>query len=105
MEYAAGADLGWFFTQWLTRPGYAELATSWAYGAEQVTLRVSQTSRFGAYRMRLPVEVRMADGTTTRHVFEIPAVGEVALTIPGRFTARPTDVRFDPDGDLLAVIR
>jgi aminopeptidase N len=104
MEYAAGTDLGWFFSQWLTRPGYAELSTSWGHGGDRVTLRISQGARFGAFRLRLPVEVRMPDGTTTRHLLEIPPAGEIAVTLPGRYATRPAEVLFDPDGKLLAVI-
>ncbi len=36
MEGAAHADLKWFFDQWLTRPGYAELGVEWTQSGERL---------------------------------------------------------------------
>src|SRR5205823_11606126 len=40
LEAASGTPLGWFFDQWLRRPGFPVLTTSWPYdaAAKRVTL-------------------------------------------------------------------
>ena len=35
VEATSGRPLGWFFDQWLRRPGFAEVTTSWRYDAAQ----------------------------------------------------------------------
>jgi hypothetical protein len=54
VEASSGRPLGWFFDQWLRRPGFAEVTTSWRYDASQrrVVATIAQGSRFGAYRFR-----------------------------------------------------
>jgi aminopeptidase N len=103
MEAEAKTDLKWFFDQWLTRPGYAELTVSWNYD-EALTVRVSQGTRWPPYRLRLPVEVEDASGVVSRVYVDVQAMNESSLVLPGTYTARPRRVTFDPDGDLLAVI-
>lgn len=103
-EGAAGTDLKWFFDQWLTRPGYAELTTVWSHASGVLTAEVSQSARFGAYRMRVPVEIEDARGVVTRAVIDVPATTSSRITIPGTFAERPRRVTFDPGGDVLAVI-
>lgn len=105
MERESGSDLGWFFRQWLTRPGYAELRTSWAHGADgTVTVRVVQSQRFGAYRLKLPVAVQRADGSLSREIIDVPATADGHVALSSRYSAIPRSIRFDPDGDVLAVI-
>lgn len=43
-ERTAGRPLGWFFDQWMRRPGFAELETTWRWngGAKQLGLTVKQ---------------------------------------------------------------
>jgi hypothetical protein len=59
MEGVSGRPLGWFFDQWLRRPGYAELTTSWRYDAAQrrVVATIAQAGRFGVYRFPLTVAI------------------------------------------------
>ncbi|HYV95977.1 MAG TPA: M1 family metallopeptidase [Gemmatimonadaceae bacterium] len=103
VERESHTDLRWFFTQWLTRPGYAELTTSWDFSGSLV-VTIEQGARFGAYRLRLPVEIERADGTVARVTLDVPANAHAQLTVPGRYAQRPKSVKFDPDGDVLAVI-
>ena len=104
MEAESHTDLKWFFDQWLTRPGYAQLETSWSHD-EIVTVQVKQTGAFGPYRLQLPVEVEDADGVVTRVTLDVQAMRESSLALPGRYTRPPKRLTFDPDHDLLAVIR
>ena len=103
MEASAKTDLKWFFDQWLGRPGYAELTTSWTYDG-QVHVSVQQGTRWPPFRLRMTVEIEDANGAVTRVAVDVPAERDTTLTLPGRFVARPRRVAFDPDGDLLAVI-
>ncbi len=105
VEAASGRPLGWFFDQWLRRPGWAELRTSFAWdGATgRVTLLVEQGTRFGAYQLTLPVELVDATGASRQYRVPIEARASQAVILPGTFTAAPDSVRCDPAHTLLAV--
>src|SRR2546430_10330557 len=64
LEASSGTRLGWFFDQWLRRPGFPELTTSWIYdaAAKRVTLSITQAARFGSYRFPLTVDITTAAG-------------------------------------------
>ena len=104
MEEASGGDLQWFFDQWLRRPGFAELTTSWSYDAARgrVIVDVRQGTRFAPYRFPLTVEVRAADGRTQRTTVQVPAQAQTRLELPLEVGARPERVVFDPQVELLA---
>jgi aminopeptidase N len=104
VEGVTRTDLKWFFDQWLTRPGFAELTTSWSHEAGAVTAEIAQTGRFGAYRLSVPVEIEDATGVVSRATIDVPATASSRVTVPGRFAGRPRRVTFDPQGHLLAVI-
>ncbi|HKO16993.1 MAG TPA: M1 family metallopeptidase [Gemmatimonadaceae bacterium] len=107
MERASGQRLGWFFDQWLRRPGYPELDVTWRYdpSSQQVALDVTQQARFGAYRFPLTVAVRDSLGHTTRATIEIPARAASHLVLPLRVPVLPASVAVDPDVELLARIQ
>jgi aminopeptidase N len=105
VEATSGRPLGWFFDQWLRRPGWAELRTSFAWdnATGRVTLLVEQGARFGAYQLTLPVEVADASGTKQRMRVPVEARTSQAVVLPGTFTSAPSGVRCDPEHTLLAV--
>ncbi len=97
-ERASGKDLGWFFEQWLARPGHPELAVSQTFHEDSgvLTLLVEQKqSRVdGTPLFRFPVEVLVETiaGETVRQTFEISdARHELLIRCP----AEPARVRFD----------
>ena len=103
MEHAAGESLGWFFDQWLRRPGYPEVRAVWSRTPEgALELTVEQGTRFGAYRFPLTVAVTRADRTVERARVEIPAEPRAVVRLPGRYAVEPSRVELDPDADLLA---
>ena len=107
MERASGQSLGWFFDQWLRRPGYPELDVTWSSdpSSQQVTLDIVQGSRFGAYRFPLTVELRGANGATERATVLVPAEPRARIALPR--SARPltpTALVVDPNVELLARI-
>jgi aminopeptidase N len=104
LEQSSGKPLGWFFDQWLRKPGWAEVRTSWSYDAatKKVTVTAEQGTRFGAYR--LPVLVEITAGTlTTRVPVVLEAKGTQSIVLPVTFPSAPTRIAFDPDQSLLAV--
>lgn len=104
MESASRQPLGWFFDQWLRRPGHAEIAWRWRHDprARQVMLEVRQGATFAPYRMRLPVRVVDARGRARMVTVEVPAEREATIALPIVLAQRPRDVVVDPNGDLLA---
>jgi aminopeptidase N len=106
LEGASGRDLGWFFNQWLRRPGYPELDTRWSYDPreQRVYLQVVQRRRFGNFRLPLVVELVRKNGTSRRATVEIPAQQESRIVVPIDLDAPPARVILDPDADLLAAI-
>src|SRR3989442_14760604 len=73
LEASSGIPLGWFFDQWLRRPGFPELTTSWTYdaAAKRVILSITQAGRFGRYRFPLTIDITTAAsprGRDRRHV-------------------------------------
>lgn len=103
LEASSGKELGWFFRQWLERPGFVELTTSWTYDktTKRVRVRVDQGARFGAYRFPLTVAVRDKSGER-RTTVEIPAQRTTTVTLPLDLPNAPTGVVMDPDVALLA---
>ena len=106
LEVSSGRELGWFFDQWLRRPGYPELTTSWSYDRQgrRVYLEIAQGPRFGSYRFPLVVEVTKADGSTARAMVEVPAQERSRVAVPLDLDAPPARLTLDPDVDLLAAI-
>ncbi len=105
MQGTAERELGWFFDQWLRRPGWAELSTTWSWdrATGRVTLRVEQGARFGAYRLSLPLEIVDAFGTPARLTVHINAQASQSVMLPGVSRTAPASVHCDPDHTLLAV--
>ncbi|MBM3908031.1 MAG: M1 family metallopeptidase [Gemmatimonadetes bacterium] len=107
MEGASGRSLGWFFDQWLRKPGWAELRTEWAWDAatKRATLLVEQGERFGAYELLLPIEVETARGERLRASIRLDARASQAILLDHPFDAAPVAVRCAPDHRLLATCR
>lgn len=107
MERESSRDLGWFFDQWLTRPGFAELTLRWEHDLATGTLTVivTQGTRFPPFRLPLRVEVVDASGVATQALLDVPEERTARLVVPGRWTAPPLAIRPDPLVELLADIR
>jgi aminopeptidase N len=104
VEESSGRPLGWFFDQWLRRPGFAEVTTSWRYDAGQrrVVATIAQGARFGAYRFPLTVAVTDATGRERRATVDVPASASSTIVVPLQVDAAPRAVTFDPDVRVLA---
>jgi aminopeptidase N len=97
MEEASGQELGWFFEQWLSKPGIPKLSGTWTYDAKakQVKLTLNQTQTTGPIRMPLEVGVYVKgqDRPTLTRI-EINAASGT-FTIPSE--KEPEEVRLDPN--------
>ncbi len=102
MEQAAGKDLGWFFDQWLLRPGFPRLRSAWTWnaGARAADLVVEQTqsAAWPTFRVPLTVEFRTAAADAVRVVIDLDERRET-LRVP--LPAAPQSVLLDPDGWVL----
>ena len=100
-EQAAGKDLEWFFSQWLTRPGVPKIEGSWRYDAAKKAIEVTLTQAQSVAPFRLNVDI----GITTK-AGESPRVETIELT--GRHQTKsiridgiPHAVTLDPNTWLL----
>ncbi len=68
MEEDSGVDLGWFFEQWLKRPGSPVVNGHWTYnaGRNQIEIDLSQTQAGDAYRLPLQIGVSDSDSSPLR---------------------------------------
>jgi aminopeptidase N len=96
MEEAAGQSLGWFFAQWVARPGIPVLASSVVESGAARSLRIEQLQPGEPYRLSVEVELRGA-GNPVRRVVEMEGDRvELPLEPDG-----PVEVILDPEGWLL----
>ena len=64
MEETSGMDLGWFFRQWLFRPGSPVLGGGWKYdpATKTIAIHLLQQQPGDAYRLPLEIGVFFPDG-------------------------------------------
>jgi len=103
MEDASGLDLSGFFRQWLERPGYPEVAVTWAWdaGSGALRLRSCQEQTGDPYRLELPVRIRAAG--TVRELRMTVAGTRDTLRVP--LAAAPDSVAADPLDRVLGPVR
>jgi aminopeptidase N len=106
-ERSSGRPLGWFFDQWMRRPGYAEVDATWSWNAktQRLSVTVRQGARVAPYRLSLAVDVTTAGGSVKRVRVTVPARREATILVPVTLTAKPSAVMFDGDVSLLGVLR
>jgi aminopeptidase N len=104
LERASGTALGWFFDQWLRRPGFVELSTRWSYDrpSRRVTVEVVQGPRFAPFRFPLTLELRDAGGRSHHTTVEVAALRSQRIVLPVELDATPRFLTLDPDVQLLA---
>ena len=106
VERASGKELGWFFDQWLRRPGYAEVKVRWRWdrASRRVVLEVEQGARFAPYRFPLTVELRDTKGASRRATVDVAARPTQRIVVPLTASAAPASVVLDPDVRVLGVV-
>jgi len=99
MEQASGADLGWFFDQWVYRPGSPAVEGTWTYDAagKKIEIELAQTQAGDAYRMPIEVSVggsvQKIEMTQKQQRFELAAA------------TAPASVELDPNTWLLMDVK
>jgi aminopeptidase N len=104
MEEAAGADLAWFFQQWLYRAGSPAVEGTWSYNAQSkmVELDLAQTQIGDVFRLPLdvavsahgaPAKIEKIELNAKRQTFEIASAAE------------PVDVELDPEARVLMDVK
>ncbi len=72
MEENSGQDLGWFFQQWLKRPGSPEVNGTWQYRPAEHRIDIELTQAQPGDPYRLPIEVGVfAEGSTEPRIEKI----------------------------------
>ena len=101
LEDASGSDLGWFFEQWLYRPGYPVVTseTTWDADAGEavVTIRQTQQADWPAFRLPLDIEFEVG-GEARRSRVEVTGREQ---TFRIALEAAPSATTLDPDGFVL----
>jgi aminopeptidase N len=107
MERASGQQLGWFFDQWLRRPGYPELTATWHYdaAAREATITVAQGGPFGAFRVPLTIAAIDSTGAEHRATVALSASSEAVGQLRIPLQSEPKTIVLDPDVELLARLR
>ena len=90
MEETSGAELGWFFQQWLLRPDSPIVSGGWKYNAaaKKIEIDLEQSQSGTAYRLPIevavtlpgaPPEIQRIEFTTKSQKFELAADKEPSL--------------------------
>ena len=69
-----GQSLGWFFDQWLRRPGFPEITATWSYdgSSHEVVVGMTQSARFGAFQVAVTVDAIDSTGVSHRAIVRMP---------------------------------
>jgi aminopeptidase N len=101
-ERIYGADLGWFFDQWIYGGGYPSYEFGWGYsGGNNIRVAVNQ-NQGSALLFKMPIELQFvfSSGTEIRVVW----VDQERNVFEFTFAERPLDVLFDPDAWIFCTV-
>jgi len=94
LSQAAGQDLGWYFLQALTQPGYPRLEVTWKHQRRQLHLTIRQTQAEAWGTFRIPNLVIRVDGRE----IPVPVQGRESTAILDGVRQPPKEVVVDPAG-------
>ncbi|HEY9014595.1 MAG TPA: M1 family metallopeptidase [Gemmatimonadales bacterium] len=94
MSEASGQDLGWYFDQALTQPGYPMLDIKWGHRKRKLTLDITQTQpeAWGTYR--IPNLILLVDDTPVR----VEVNGRQSRVGVEGIRRKPKRIVVDPNG-------
>jgi aminopeptidase N len=101
-EVVYGADLGWFFDQWIYGPGYPSYQFGWGYSeGNKVRVAVNQ-SQGSSILFKMPLELHfvLPSGTEKRIVW----TDQESNIFDFNLNEKPLDVLFDPDGWIFCTV-
>lgn len=98
MEEASGQELGWFFEQWLDKPGTLKVAGNWTYdpAARQMRVTLDQVQTDGSL-FTMPMEIGVYSKGQPTPVMERVRVTAKANTFTINAPTAPDSVRLDPN--------
>jgi aminopeptidase N len=104
LEAQSGRELGWFFDQWLYRPGHPvfRVGHRWDADAGESVVRIEQVQpqQWPTFRVPMQIEIHTTNAAVRREV----EVTQRSQEFRFRLNTRSTGVRLDPDGWLLKVV-
>lgn len=104
LEEASGRELGWFFEQWVFRPGHPRFRVEWHWNAQarqaEVTLEQVQPAEWPTFRLPVTLEFETPDGPVRKSV----ELDERRETLRFPLPAPPSALRLDPEGWVLKEI-
>jgi len=107
VERASHQKLGWFFDQWLKKPGYPEVTATWAYdvGTHEVVITLTQSGRFGAFQIPVTIAVVDSAGMSHQATAQMAATAGASQQLRVSLAASPVAVVLDPNVELLAALK
>lgn len=104
MERESKQNLGWFFDQWLRRPGYPEVTATWSFDAStrEAVVNVLQNPRFGLFQFPLAIELVDSAGTRRQTTVDMSGKNGAAQVVRVPMASAPARVVLDPNVGLLA---
>ncbi|MEQ9287373.1 MAG: M1 family metallopeptidase [Cyclobacteriaceae bacterium] len=99
VNHVTGNKYGWFFDQWLKRPGIPQVNFSWAYDKNKVNLVFTQAD--GPYMLPLDIQLEYEDGEIKKLK---SGISEKTETITIKSKDLPSAITIDPDCWLLAEV-
>ena len=101
MEEVSGVELGWFFRQWLYRPGSPAVEGSWRYdgAGKRASVELVQTQAGEPYRLALEIGV-MAGGSAPARVVRVE-MSERRQRFEIPLDRKPVALALDPDTRIL----
>ena len=103
VEASSGKELGWFFDQWMRRPGVANVKVTWRWDPRiaSVVFTFAQDAAAAPYQVGLSFDAKDARGRVHRSRVMIPAARVATVNIKLRMQGAPSSIAFDPDVSFL----
>ena len=105
MERESKQNLGWFFDQWLRRPGYPEITATWSYdaAAHEVAINVAQNAAIRTLSVaRSPSPLIDSSGVSHQTTVALSGKTDAPQQVRVPLAAAPARVVLDPDVEVLA---
>jgi aminopeptidase N len=104
MERESKQNLGWFFDQWLRRPGYPDVTATWSYDptTREVVVSLNQGTRFGAFQFPLTIAAIDSAGAAHRATIQMGSTADAPQQLRISMPNAPASIVLDPDVEVLA---
>ncbi|HTH57690.1 MAG TPA: M1 family aminopeptidase [Cyclobacteriaceae bacterium] len=91
MEQASGADLSWFFNQWIYKAGHPKIVATWQYDQNAKTLSMEVTQAQTGSLFRFPLDIGV--GAEVKTV----AIDKKTQTFSFPMAEKPAQIGLDPN--------